>query len=232
MTITLRRGRKCGDPNYGSTDVGVELTLECDDETYFDKPQEFAAWIAAQYAAADNLIESELRALYARRRLAEPGPVETASQRDERQAEPAGRSNGRSNGHTNGYHSDGDREIDRARSREEPRGGDGPVERPRYDWDRNRNPEGRGRDDRDRPRDDRRGGGGRNGGGYGPPKTGAQLFAWAKGIEENGAEGFVKALGGWCKKNDLPWRFNDLSGADVRDVYEAGQAMLEDQPAY
>jgi hypothetical protein len=42
----------------------------------------------------------------------------------------------------------------------------------------------------------------------------------------------VKALGAWCKDHDLPWKFNDLRTDEVRDVYEAGQSMLEDAGGY
>ena len=226
MKITFRRGRKIGDPGYSSTDVGMEIVADCDDELYYDRPAEFGAWAAKQFEAVDELLEAEIRRIYSTR----PAPVETAAQRD--------RANGNGNGTGNGYHADGDREIDRARARDEPRNGnsyrngDGASAKPRYEWDRRGDrPESR---DRDRPRDDRGGRRDDRAGekSYGPPRTGAQLFAWAKGEEERGADGFVKALGGWCKKHELPWRFNDLSGTDVREVYEAGRAMLEDAGGY
>jgi hypothetical protein len=231
MKLLFRRARKCGDPNYGSTEVGLDLQADFDPEVADENPERLEAFIEAHYALVDRMIEAEIARVYARRQqAAEPT----------REREPAHATNGNGNGYP--HPRDGDREIDRARERDEPRNGggyrngDGASTKPRFDWNRNGSGDDRRRDDRDRPRDDRggrrddrRGGGG---GGYGPPKTGKQLFAWARGVEEKGAEGFVKALGKWCKQRDLPWRFDDLQGDEVRDVYEAGQAMLEDQGGY
>jgi hypothetical protein len=206
MKINIRRGRKIGDPNYSSTDVGLELALDCDDELYYDRPAEFAAWFGVQCQTADELLEAEIRRIYASR----PAPVETAAQRDERRPEPAA---ARTNG--NGYHANGDREIERSRSREEPRGGDGAAAGGGYE-----RPDERRRDDRGRP-DDRRGGGG------GGPNPGKKLLAWARGKDEEGAGGVERYIKDWAKDRGVFGMWQDWDRRDVDDAREAAVKWID-----
>ena len=218
--ITFRRGRKIGDPNYSSTEFGIEFEMQVEDELFNDD-EVFAKFCATNYSFADQLLEAEIGRIYASR---PKRPVPTA----------AAESNG-----------DGQRAIEEARSRREPvtsrnngvatdqrgvatdqrgvatdqRG----VAKEQHDWDRSRNPE------RDRRRDDRGRGGDKS---YGPPRTGKQLFAWAKGHEEKGADGFVMALGKMCKEVTGAWRFDALNAEEVEQVHAAGEAMLEDRGGY
>ena len=222
MKVKFRRGRKIGDPNYGSTEFGIELEMDVDDETFNDDVI-FSKFCATNFSFADQLLEAERERIYASRPAQDvervAGSVERNSYSRPTPHEPRPTS------------SSGDRAIEEARHRREPaaarNGVDHSRERPRSDMERSRNADR----ERDRPaRDERRGGGG--GKSYGPPRTGAQLFAWAKGHEERGADGFLKSLGGWCKDHDLPTRFSDLTADEIRDVYEAGQAMLDRSGGY
>lgn len=72
---------------------------------------------------------------------------------------------------------------------------------------------------------------GGNGRDFGSPRSGKQLFAWAKGVEEQHGDGFIKALQRWCKENDLSWRFDQLTVDQIAAVYQAGQEMLEQRSA-
>lgn len=206
--ITFRRGRKIGDPNYSSTDVGLEIVLNVDDEVFNDNPT-FQRFCAANYSLLDDLVEAEVARIYSTR----TAPVQTAAQR-EREPVAAGYRNGDGASH-NGHSANGNG-----------------YTKPRTDWDRNRRPEAvreperrpERRDDRERGRDDRRGGGKS----YGPPKTGRELYAWAKRQEEeNGVRGFVKTLSQISKERYGDWKFNDLHRDDLADLYEEGQRLLD-----
>jgi hypothetical protein len=214
MTFTFKRGRKIGDPNYSSTEIGLEITAECDEELYYDRPADFEKWAATQYAAADGLLEAEISRIYAAR----PKPVETASQRDEHRAEPATSRASYQNG-------DGAQAIEDARQRAEPAAGyhgngngNGYTKQP-IDFGRNPAPPSGGQY--------RSGGGGKS---YGPPKTGSQLVAWAKGIEESGD---AKGLSKWIM---YQWgRAHGLGDAKVvtwpeeavRDCYDEARTRQE-----
>jgi hypothetical protein len=219
MKIIIRRGRKIGDPNYSSTDVGLELALDCDDETYYDKPEDFRAWFAAQCQTVDRLLEAEITRIYACR----PGIVGAG-------LKPATTSH--DNSHRDG-HDDRDRAIDEARSRREPEAARNGYTKERHEWDRrgDRPPD---RDDRrgDRPAERGRDGRRSNSGHDGPPRNGKALYAWAKDQEEAGARGFVKKLQNWCKSQFGAWRFDELNADEVREAFAAGERMIEDAGGY
>ena len=187
MKVTIRRGRKIGRPNYSSEDIGIELTdIECDDELYYDRPAEFKAFIERNYTFADELLDAEATRIDASRGPDGPAPEHGRSG----SPTPAGRSRrpGR----------------ERSRGTAPQRLGRG-YAKERHEWDHrgDRPPD---RDDRDRTAADRgrergRPGGGGRGGSQGPPRNGKALFAWARGIEEEGrCRGLVKWLNAYGKR--------------------------------
>ena len=88
----------------------------------------------------------------------------------------------------------------------------------RIDWNRDRPPES----DR-RPPENRRNGGGS----ADPPRNGKQLFAWAKGQEEQRGIVLLKGLQRWCQEQFGSYRFDALRADEIRSVYEQGCRMIE-----
>lgn len=75
----------------------------------------------------------------------------------------------------------------------------------------------------------RSGGGGGRGRQAGPPTSGKGLYSWANQQEEERgqeAEGLVKHLMSWGKREGIGVRLSEWSRQDVDDAYEVAQAFL------
>lgn len=208
IKLIARLEKKVGQPNYSSLCAGLSIETEIDPRA-IDDIEVWEQTVARIYSRIEQAVDAELVRLTGS--AAEPVAA-TA---------PAAPVNGRQTA----YAPDGEAAIAAARTREEPaRNGPQKEKRvwqtasPRADQAPEREPAG----DRDVRRPERR-----TKDGYGPPRNGKALFAWAKDCEEKGAVGFIKALGAWCKREGLPWKFNDLQTDEILAVYRAGQEMLE-----
>jgi hypothetical protein len=191
-----------GRPDYGSIGADIHLEVELD-SSMIQHPDAFRDTVAQHYALARESLDEAIAEL----RAGQPAPhvVDMPQTIKERQAAalPAPAA---ANGNGNGYHGN-----DGAATR--------PAAKPAFNWDRNRNPAGGSA-----PRGDQRGGGKS----YGPPQSGNQLFAWAKGEEEKrNARGFVKALQKIAQEQCGSWKFADLSPDQIVWLYEAGQELLD-----
>lgn len=217
---TIKAGvvQKLSNGDFGSFGASYETTITFDFEELPDAAQ-LLALSRQMYGDARRFVAEELERQKVEFLAARPAPVETAAQRDQRALEHAGSTNGNGRANGDGYHHNGDREIDRARQREEPAAVGGYAKQPVDYGSRNSGAPSGGQY--------RAGGGGKS---YGPPKSGGGLIAWAKELEEKGeAKGLSKwIMYQWGKRHGLgDTRVVDWPEQAVRDCYDEARARQE-----
>ena len=211
--VTFISGQSIEVPGHGWLKRGIEIVRECDDEI-LESPEHFEKFTSHYYEVADLTIQAALWKWVA----AHPSPAKVGPLVRDRD-DPSHRA---------------DRAIDEARDQREPQpaaaayhngngtaanGNGNGYQKQNHNWNR-----GSGA-----PAGGQYGGGGNRGGGsYGPPKTGSQLFAWAKGEEETrDIRGFVKTLQKIAQEKYGTWQFRDLNRDDLVELYEQGKRLLE-----
>ncbi len=197
-----------GRPDYGSIGADIHLEVELDSQT-MAHPDLFREVVADHYATARQSLDaavSELQAEQPARHV-----VDMPATMRERQAASAP---------VNG---EGARALEDARRQTEPAAapasGNGHTKQP-VDWGRNSGSAG----------GQYRAGGDRGGKSYGPPKTGGQLIAWARGLEDNGeAKGLSKwIMYQWGKRHGLgDAKVVEWPEQAVRECYEEARARQE-----
>lgn len=71
------------------------------------------------------------------------------------------------------------------------------------------------------------GNGGGNGGNYGDPKTGGQLFAWAKKkTDEEPALDLVKRIDKWAQQKGFPYKWKEWNDQQVAEAYAAARKVV------
>lgn len=71
-------------------------------------------------------------------------------------------------------------------------------------------------------------GGGSAQGQYGDPKTGGQLFAWAKKLtDENPSLNLVKRIDEWAKKQDFPYKWKEWNDAQVAAAFAVASRVIQ-----
>lgn len=65
-------------------------------------------------------------------------------------------------------------------------------------------------------------------GNYGDPRTGGQLFAWAKKkTDEEPALDLVKRIDAWAKQKGFPYKWKEWADQQVADAYAAARKVVE-----
>lgn len=215
MKVNVGVCRKIGLPNYSS--LGASCNVEIDIETAVaGDPEDFMNQIRRVFGQCQRAVVEEIERQRAEMPAdREPEPAHSNSYNDDRrpverdrEPEPARNGHSDSRSYGNGYR--------------EPRNGN-TNGHGRERWGQPLRGEGRDRDRRDDRRDDRRNGNGRSGRGSAKegstPRSGKELRAWAKGLEEKeGYDGLCKAIERFGKDEGFPPLMINWTDRDVADA--------------
>jgi hypothetical protein len=203
MRITISVNQKVGQPNYGSAGACCEIALDLAEASVSDHPESLVSEIRRAYALAQQAVFEQLE-----RQAANNAPADPPPPRPDRRGYP---SQGRPE-------SEPDRDPD-YREPNQPRRQPDPPRRqpePRQDYP-DRQEQRRGAD---------------SGGHNGLPRTGRELYPWAKKQEEAGCRGLVRALKDLGGRMGYPEMLKDWNHEETREAIGVWRQMDADpEPA-
>lgn len=212
--VTFISGQSIEVPGHGWLKRGIEIVRECDEEI-LESPALFQKFTDHYYEVADLTVQAAIWKWVAAHPTPAPvGPlvrdrddpnrvrdraIEEA--RGQREPQPAVSTPSYHNGNGNGNHNGN--------------GNGNGYQKQQYNWNR-----GGGAPDQRQS-----GGGNRDGNPY-RPRTGKELFGWAKDREAEGRDGFFKAVSKYAKDQFRAWKFDMLNDEQAMQVLEVAEQWI------